>query len=120
MQRSIISKTLYPLVRLVYFTMYKLVFWGILRLRDVFISSLYLYSKIDDVSRSVIMLINTIYFNGYWVEQFAKNQTNVQNFWLNSKATSSAHFMEKTGNFYYGESIELDAKILRLPYKVSK
>lgn len=74
----------------------------------------------DDIAHSVIMLINTIYFNGYWVEQFAKNQTTVQNFSLNSKATAPAYFMEKTGNFYYGESIELDAKILRLPYKGGK
>lgn len=64
------------------------------------------------------MLINTIYFNGYWVEQFAKNETTAQNFWLNSKAFSPAQFMAKTGNFYYGESVELDAKFLRLPYKV--
>lgn len=28
--------------------------------------------------------------------------------------------MTKTGNFYYGESIELDAKLLRLPYKVTE
>lgn len=77
-------------------------------------------SNIDDIAHSVIMLINTIYFNGYWVEQFAKNQTTIQNFWVNSKATSQAQFMEKTGNFYYGESVELDAKILRLPYRVNK
>lgn len=75
---------------------------------------------LDDVARSVIMLVNTIYFNGYWVEQFAKNETNAQSFWLTSKTAAPAQFMIKTGNFYYGESVELDAKILRLPYKVNK
>lgn len=64
------------------------------------------------------MLINTIYFNGYWIEQFAKNQTNTRNFWLNAKASSPAEFMSKTADFYYGESDELNAKFLRLPYKV--
>lgn len=73
---------------------------------------------LDDVANSVILLINTIYFNGYWIEQFAKNETTVQKFWLNRKTSSNAQFMTKTGNFYYGESVELDAKFLRLPYKV--
>lgn len=64
------------------------------------------------------MLINTIYFSGYWVDKFAKNETTARNFWVNAKASTPAQFMTKTADFYYGESTELDAKFLRLPYKV--
>lgn len=73
----------------------------------------------DDVAHAVIMLINSIYFNGYWVEKFDKNQTVTDNFKLNSKEFRPTQFMTKNSNFYYGESEELDAKILRLPYKVN-
>ncbi|XP_055302785.1 serine protease inhibitor 27A-like [Sitodiplosis mosellana] len=71
----------------------------------------------DDVARSVILLINTIYFNGYWSKPFAENQTVARNFNINSKASLPANFMTKTDDFYYSESTELDAKVLRLPYK---
>lgn len=64
------------------------------------------------------MLINTIYFNGFWNEPFAENETVTENFWTNPKSSFPAQFMTKTGNFYYAESLELDAKLLRLPYKV--
>lgn len=73
---------------------------------------------VDDVAHSVIVLINTIYFNGHWSESFDESQTIAQKFWLDSKATSTAQFMTKTSNFYYADSVELNAKILRLPYKV--
>lgn len=73
----------------------------------------------DDVARSVILLINTIYFNGYWSNPFAENDTALQNFFVSSKSSSSVSFMKKTDEFYYSESTELEAKVLRLPYKVS-
>lgn len=76
---------------------------------DLFV--IYDWEYIDDVAHAVIMLINTVYFNGIWSEPFVENDADAQIFWLNSKT--------KTGNFYYGESIELDAKMLRLPYKVN-
>lgn len=110
MQQKIVLKTLFPPVR-----MLNLYFWDYPLIFVVVTFDLY----VDDVAHSVILLINTIYFNGYWVEQFAKNETAPRNFWVNSKASSPAQFMTKTSNFYYGESVELDAKFLRLPYKVN-
>lgn len=72
----------------------------------------------DDVARSVILLINTIYFNGYWSKPFAENDTTVREFSVSSKASISVPFMTKTDDFFYSESSELEAKLLRLPYKV--
>lgn len=74
----------------------------------------------DDVARSVIMLINTIYFNGYWSKPFSENQTTTDNFYVNSSSLIPVPFMTKTDDFNYAESIELNAKLLRLPYKVNK
>lgn len=110
MQHKIILKILFPLVCMLnlYFGDYPLIL--IAATFDLFL---------DDIANSVIMLINTIYFSGYWVERFAKNQTTTQDFSLNSKEFIPAQFMIKTSNFYYGESDELDAKFLRLPYKVN-
>lgn len=72
-----------------------------------------------DIEQSVIILINAIFFNGYWKKPFLQNETAPQPFYLNSKTPVSVQFMRQSENFYYLESDELNAKILRLPYKVS-
>lgn len=64
-------------------------------------------------------MISALYFNGFWSKPFAENQTMTQNFSVKSETTVPAKFMSKTGHFHYAESIELNAKILRLPYKVN-
>lgn len=71
----------------------------------------------DDVARSVILLINTIYFNGYWDNPFSANDTTIRNFSVKPKSSISVPFMTKTDDFFYSESSELEAKVLRLPYK---
>jgi len=71
----------------------------------------------DDISHAVILLLNTIYFNGYWVQPFPENQTANLPFYTDAKTAITAPFMQLTGDFYYMESDELDARILRLPYK---
>lgn len=73
---------------------------------------------LDDVANSVILLINTIYFNGFWSKPFAENDTAVQNFFISPQAVVPVQFMTRTDDYYYSESTELDAKVLRLPYKV--
>lgn len=73
----------------------------------------------DDVSESVLLLLNTIYFNGYWSQPFPRNQTEPHSFSTDKKTTVSTPFMFNTGDYRYYESRELNSKILRLPYKVS-
>lgn len=67
----------------------------------------------------MILLINTIFFNGYWSKPFAENATAIQKFYLGSKAELPVPFMHRTDDYYYSESTELNAKVLRLPYRVS-
>lgn len=81
--------------------------------------SISIFAYTDDVARSVILLINTIYFNGYWSKPFAENETIVRNFNVSTKTSLPVSFMTKTDDFFYSESTELEAKFLRLPYKVS-
>lgn len=73
----------------------------------------------DDVTESVILLVNAIYFNGFWSQPFPENQTAPMNFHLDSKSGVSTPFMVNTGDYRYYESRELNSKILRLPYKVT-
>lgn len=73
----------------------------------------------SDIERAVMLLINAIFFNGYWKKPFPQNETGSQAFFLDSKSPVNVPFMKQSENFYYLESDELNAKILRLPYKVS-
>lgn len=66
-----------------------------------------------------MLLINAIYFNGFWKKQFAEKDTVPLPFKVDTKNSVTAQFMKQTENFYYMESDELDAKIMRLPYRVS-
>lgn len=72
----------------------------------------------DDIAHSVILLLNTIYFNGYWRRPFPENQTTTMDFSLNQNQAIKIPFMVNTADYHYFESTELDSKILRLPYKV--
>lgn len=73
----------------------------------------------DDVAHSVILLLNTIYFNGHWRRPFPENQTVPMDFNRGQNQISKVPFMVDTADYHYFESTELDSKILRLPYKVS-
>jgi serine protease inhibitor len=68
----------------------------------------------DSVSKSIILLINALYFEGTW--RFAFNKSLTRDFLHAPGKKSSKQFMEQTSNFYYFFSRHLDAKILRLPY----
>lgn len=68
----------------------------------------------DAVSKSVLFLINSLYFESSWRYPFNKTITSDFNYGTGKK--SSRQFMEQTGNFYYFYSQHLNAKILRLPY----
>lgn len=73
----------------------------------------------NDIDKAVILLINAIFFNGYWRKPFPVNETESQTFHMDTESQVLVPFMKQTENFYYLESEELDAKILRLQYKVS-
>lgn len=65
-----------------------------------------------------MIMLNAIYFNGYWRHPFPANETIVAPFFVDHTATAQpTEFMQQTGQFFYLESTLLDAQLLRLPYK---
>lgn len=72
----------------------------------------------EDTSQSNILLLNAIYFEGVWRHPFPVTQTTIMDFSADQNETIIFPFITQTAEHFYGESAELDSKILRLPYKV--
>lgn len=72
----------------------------------------------EAVSKSIILLINALYFEGKW--RFAFNKSITRDFYTAPNKKVAKQFMEQNGNFYYFFSRHLNAKILRLPYEGRK
>lgn len=68
----------------------------------------------DSVSKSILFLINALYFECTWRYPF--NKTITREFIHGPGKKSSRQFMEQTRNFYFFYSRQLNSKILRLPY----
>lgn len=68
----------------------------------------------EAVTNSIVLLINALYFEGTW--RFGFNKTLAADFNVAPGQKLKKQFMERTGNFYYFYSKQLDAKLLRLPY----
>ncbi|XP_055715586.1 serine protease inhibitor 2-like [Phlebotomus papatasi] len=71
--------------------------------------------KEEDVQHSVMLMLNAVYFRGLWRKAF--NRTIQLPFHLSLNESKTTEFMLADGLYYFYESKELDAKILRLPYK---
>lgn len=67
---------------------------------------------------AVITLINAVYFKGLWVYPFPENGPRLT-FYAGRKQVE-ASYMEQNGQFYYDDSVILNAQLLRLPYRGGK
>ncbi|XP_037927902.1 serine protease inhibitor 27A [Teleopsis dalmanni] len=72
----------------------------------------------DNIENNVMLMANVIYFNGLWRRQF--NETFEGVFFKTPSQQLRVQYMEQTEYFYFHESKNLKAKILRLPYKGKK
>nr|CAD7438503.1 unnamed protein product [Timema bartmani] len=72
-------------------------------------------SQDEITSDTALLLLNAIYFKGLWRKPFPKNITAPGPFYHKSK-TITTDFMTSDDYYYYSESVEYDAKIMRLPY----
>lgn len=69
------------------------------------------------VKNSLMVITNAIYFKGSWYRKyFSEKHTRNGEFYIGSNRTLQVPLMHTVGRFYYVESSELDAKILRIPY----
>ncbi|XP_012263958.2 uncharacterized protein LOC105690599 [Athalia rosae] len=69
---------------------------------------------------SVLLVINALYFMGSWRYPFSPSLTRNGVFYTDIDKTIQVPYMNNVGHYYYSESPELDAQILRLPYRGQK
>jgi serine protease inhibitor len=69
------------------------------------------------VAHSVILMLNAIYFQGLWRSGFLEKNTSNLDFHISPKEKIKVPFMFQNGEFFYGYSKELEARIIRLPYR---
>lgn len=66
-----------------------------------------------------MVLVNAIYFKGFWTYQFDPKNTFKGPFYLNEQETVTVDYMKIKKNFKYGSIQNLDATAIELPYKDS-
>ncbi|XP_031847109.2 uncharacterized protein LOC116433298 [Nomia melanderi] len=75
----------------------------------------------DKVKESLMLMMNAVYFKGSWYRKyFSPEDTRIGSFHVDSKRTVQVPFMHTNRHFFYSESSELNAKILRIPYDGNK
>lgn len=68
----------------------------------------------------MMLVMNVLYFKGIWSgNRFTSNRTKFDKFYQSSNKNIDINYMTSIGHYYYVESSELDAKIIRLPYMVN-
>ncbi|XP_065089594.1 serine protease inhibitor 2-like [Ochlerotatus camptorhynchus] len=72
----------------------------------------------DGVEGAVITLVNAIYFKGLWTYPFPENGPKLT--FHGSQKQVQVDFMEQNGQFYYDDSVTLNAQLLRLSYRGGK
>ena len=69
------------------------------------------------IPSTVLVLVNAIYFKGKWAVPFDPEHTVIGDFHISEGSTVKTDMMTMSDTeFLYGESADLNAKILRLPY----
>lgn len=66
-----------------------------------------------------MILVNAIYFKGFWADQFSRHATYKSPFYVNDNSSVEVDFMRIWKRFKYGLVQKLDAIALELPYKDS-
>ena len=64
---------------------------------------------------TAVILTNAVYFKGKWLDEFDKEATRDEPFYLANGTTKTIPLMSRTGNYDYAETET--AQILKLPYK---
>lgn len=69
-----------------------------------------------------LVFLNAIYFKSEWMYKFNKSAETSKSdlFFLNEKEFKRVEMMQIKANVGYGENLNLDAKLLELPYKNKK
>ncbi|XP_078048836.1 uncharacterized protein LOC144476110 isoform X2 [Augochlora pura] len=75
----------------------------------------------ESIKNSLFVITNAIFFKGTWSRNyFSSKDTRNGPFYLGFNRTAQVPLMHSVGRFYYIDSRELEAKILRMPYEGHK
>ncbi|XP_076750870.1 uncharacterized protein LOC143423419 [Xylocopa sonorina] len=75
----------------------------------------------NGIKNSLMLVMNALFFKGSWRQKyFSPERTRTGKFYKTANQTIDVPYMQAHGRFYYSESSELDAKILRVPYNGRK
>uniref|UniRef100_A0A3Q2CJG2 Serpin B6 n=1 Tax=Cyprinodon variegatus TaxID=28743 RepID=A0A3Q2CJG2_CYPVA len=66
---------------------------------------------------SLIILVNALYFKGYWHKQFLRDDTSTREFRLNKRTTKPVEMMTQESKFHFNFISEVSCKILEMPYR---
>lgn len=77
-----------------------------------------MYILAESKETTVLLLLNAIYFKGYWTIPFDKSLTKRGTFYLNSKTTVDVPLMTSYNNYELSTIETLNARIISLPYQV--
>ncbi|XP_057554432.1 serpin B3-like isoform X1 [Hippopotamus amphibius kiboko] len=66
---------------------------------------------------TILVLVTAIYFKGKWLQEFKKENTVEEKFWLNKDTSKSVQMMKQTSHFNFTALEDLQVKILEIPYK---
>lgn len=72
----------------------------------------------DTKENTALLLLNAIYFRGYWTYPFDKTLTKEGIFYLNAGSTVNVPMMTTLNNFEIAALESLDSRLIRLPYQV--
>jgi serpin B len=70
-------------------------------------------------SDSRMVIVNAIYFKGFWTHKFNPDHTFKAPFFLNEQDSVNVDYMRTKNNFKYGYIRELESSAIELPYKDS-
>ncbi|XP_064083292.1 leukocyte elastase inhibitor-like [Macrobrachium nipponense] len=73
----------------------------------------------DMILAASVVLINTVYFKGFWKQEFKNSSTHKKDFFITPTNKISIDMMSQVSDFKYGESSQLGARVLELPYAES-
>ncbi|XP_010853036.1 PREDICTED: serpin B4-like [Bison bison bison] len=71
----------------------------------------------NSLNGSVLVLVNAVYFKGQWQEEFKKENTVEEKFWLSKDTSKPVQMMKQTNSFKFVSLEDVQAKILEIPYK---
>lgn len=74
---------------------------------------------LDDLENAILLAANAIYFKGVWRSQFPHKNTHKGGFYVNpTNVVNDIEYMTNTDSYFFTDSKELRAQIIRMPYKV--